>query len=499
MKGKRENVQWMILGTAFLGYLIFNGILLGYHEAWRDEANVWLMARELSPLQLFEEIRYQGHPCLWYLLLMPAAKIGLPFQTIHLVSYLIMAVVAGIFLFKAPLFTPVKVIAVFSPIFTYYYPVIARNYCLAALLMVLLAVCYTKRNKTPVLYGMLLGLLVQTDVIALAPAGMISLMWLCENVIKSVKSRSRKPLGNMLKGIWIPLVSLIFLIMQFYHVSDSTVFAIKEVNGWEFIDGLQTASERIFWGLTGRGEEFAAIWSLLFLILGIVLAVSVRDLWPMLVMVISYIFQLVFIALIYSLHTMHFIFLCFVLIWTIWILEVQKKQKNLAEKRIVRWPLIGMQLLLAVLSICAFIFWNSDEQSDNLSKAISHTYSDGIHAARYIEENLSSDEVFVSDHVPRASTVIAYLDDEYNFYYAGSGEKTTYADWSEKQKLQISLADLNAWVKSTFPDKEVYYLLVTRNSCVQQAEKLEECEILYRTQEETTKGEEYTLYRICNQ
>lgn len=187
---KRHNVDRVILTMVFLGYLIFNGILLVRHELWRDEANVWLMAKGLSPLELFSEIKYQGHPCLWYLLLMPFAKAGLPFRTISLASYLIMAVTTGLFLFKAPMRKIVKAAAVFSPIFTYYYAEIARNYCLIALLLILLALCYPKRNERCILYGLLLGLLVQSDVIILMGAGMISLMWLGENVWKGVRGKN---------------------------------------------------------------------------------------------------------------------------------------------------------------------------------------------------------------------------------------------------------------------------------------------------------------------
>ena len=86
LKEKEKNSNNTILMGVFVGYLIFNGILLIRHELWRDEANVWLMARELSPLQLFREIKYQGHPCLWYLLVMPFAKMGFPFRIIGILS-----------------------------------------------------------------------------------------------------------------------------------------------------------------------------------------------------------------------------------------------------------------------------------------------------------------------------------------------------------------------------------------------------------------------------
>ncbi len=179
---KKENSNNIILAGLFFLYLLFNGILLILHEPWRDEANVWLMARELSPFGLLREIKYQGHPCLWYFVVMPFAKIGLPFRTIGVISYLIMALTAGIFLWKTPLHVATKGFCLFSPVFTYFYPVIARNYCLIALLLVLLAWQYRERNTHTIRYGLLLGLLVQADTIAIPIAGLISAMWLTENL-----------------------------------------------------------------------------------------------------------------------------------------------------------------------------------------------------------------------------------------------------------------------------------------------------------------------------
>ena len=112
-KYKQKKIEYIFMAVVFSGYLAFNGILLLGHEQWRDEANVWLMARELSPLSLFGEIKYQGHPCLWYLLMMPFAKAGLPFETISFVSYTIMAVTAGLFLWKAPFYGPIKAAVLF--------------------------------------------------------------------------------------------------------------------------------------------------------------------------------------------------------------------------------------------------------------------------------------------------------------------------------------------------------------------------------------------------
>lgn len=174
----KHNIQ---KGLVLLLYVVFNGVLLWRHEMWRDEINVWLMGRDLSIAELFREIKYQGHPCLWYLLIMPFVRLGFPCRIMGIISLIAMTFAAGLYLHKAPFNFWIKSISLFSPIFTYYYAEIARGYCLVALLIVVLACFHPKRNDRPFVYGILLGLLVQADTIALPIAGMLSLMWLGEN------------------------------------------------------------------------------------------------------------------------------------------------------------------------------------------------------------------------------------------------------------------------------------------------------------------------------
>lgn len=492
---RREKVNQVFLGAVFLGYLVFNGILLARHELWRDEANVWLMARELSPLQLFAEIKYQGHPCLWYLLIMPFAKAGLPFRTIGFVSYFIMAVTAGLFLLKAPFYKIVKAGVLFSPIFTYYYAEIARNYCLIALFLILLAVYYPKRNEKCIVYGLLLGLLVQSDMIVLMAAGMISLMWLFENIWQCFQQKSSAPFLRVLRGIWIPLVSFFLLIAQFYHVSDSPVFGVNTLAAGELLREVRNYSYWILERLTGRGEGFCLFLFLLFTGLLAAASIWLKNAWAAVVMLAAYLFEALFSVVIYQLHIWHFIALCFVLVWTIWVLYLQKEKKGL-QKKSIEIVFAGLQVGLLILSLCMFMRWNSEEEASGLPNALHGVYSDGVYTAEYIRENISSKELIVSVNVPYASTVLAYLP-EYVFYFAGNGQAETYADWSVEQSSQIGYEQLLEWVSESFPDRSGFYLLDTGDSCLMGADALAESEILYISEQETARKEEYAIYYIA--
>lgn len=494
-KYKQKKIEYIFMAVVFLGYLAFNGILLLGHEQWRDEANVWLMARELSPLSLFGEIKYQGHPCLWYLLMMPFAKAGLPFETISFVSYTIMAVTAGLFLWKAPFYGPIKAAVLFSPAFTYYYAVVARNYCLIALFLILLAVYYPKRNEKSFLFGLLLGLLVQSDVIALMTAGAISIIWSGENLWQSLKQRSAVPFINILKGIWLPLCSLVLLIMQFYHVSDSPVFQVNSFGKGELLRETRNYSFQILERLSGWEESFCLLFFFLFLLLTLFVSLKLRNIQAVAVMAAAYLFQAFFSAMVYQLHIWHFLSLCFVFIWMLWTMYGQCAEKRVEDKGI-RAALAGLQMLLLVLSASMFLRWNAENETSSLDNALHGMYSDGAGTAGYIRENISSEELIVSVNVPRASTVLAYLP-EYEFYFAGNGQKESYANWSEEQNLEIGFEELLLWVKTNFPEKREFFILDSSDSCLTDKEnRLEECEVLYRTLQETARGEEYTVYHV---
>ena len=64
--------------------------------------------------ELFAQMSYEGHPCLWHLLLMPLAKLGLPYVSMNILSLTIMSVAAALFLWKSPLLLPMKALALFG-------------------------------------------------------------------------------------------------------------------------------------------------------------------------------------------------------------------------------------------------------------------------------------------------------------------------------------------------------------------------------------------------
>ena len=62
---------WRVGDFSVLGlWIAVTTFTLNYHEKWADEAQAWLIARDLSlPRIFFYELRYEGSPGLWHLIL----------------------------------------------------------------------------------------------------------------------------------------------------------------------------------------------------------------------------------------------------------------------------------------------------------------------------------------------------------------------------------------------------------------------------------------------
>lgn len=158
--GTREQLtRWLV----FLGYIALVVFTAAHHEMWRDEVRALSLAHEGTLRDLFGELRYEGHPAVWYLLLragyfVTGSRLVLPALS------LIVAAAAGYLLLRfAPFPWPQKILLVLGVFPLFEYSVVARNYGIGMLLILVLALLYPKRLQRPVAWGVLLALLANTS------------------------------------------------------------------------------------------------------------------------------------------------------------------------------------------------------------------------------------------------------------------------------------------------------------------------------------------------
>lgn len=202
--GGRKRLTVILLASVLACYTFGEVILALRHEPWRDESQAWLIARDASLSDLFGHVlSEEGHPALWYLLLMPFAKLGAPYQSMTVISLTVM-VVAVVVLFIADIPLWVKVVVPFTPLCIYYLPVMSRSYCLVALCRVLVISLYPARRQRPWRFAITIALAFQIHVWMFGFAGTLFLLFAID-------------LHRFKRSLWpllAPLASMVLTVME---------------------------------------------------------------------------------------------------------------------------------------------------------------------------------------------------------------------------------------------------------------------------------------------
>src|SRR6516225_3589257 len=135
---------------------------------WRDEIQAWLLARNSTSVpNLFANVKYSGHPALWYLLLMPLTRISHSPTAMQALHLLIATSTMYVFTRYSPFTTVQKLLFSFGYFPFYEYSIISRNYGLGVLLIFVFCSLFEKRYTNFLTIGLVLLLLSHTSVFAL--------------------------------------------------------------------------------------------------------------------------------------------------------------------------------------------------------------------------------------------------------------------------------------------------------------------------------------------
>lgn len=173
------------LVAAFVaGFAAITAFVAAHHEPWRDEADAWLVVRDIDLAHFFDWTRHAGTPALWYGLLAPLARAGLPYESQKWLHLIVATAAMAIFAARAPLSRLTKVLAVFSYYFAYEYSVIVRSYALAILLVFAAASLWRVRAERPLVLGVMLALLCNTNAQGFVIAAAFAIALLMERLWK---------------------------------------------------------------------------------------------------------------------------------------------------------------------------------------------------------------------------------------------------------------------------------------------------------------------------
>lgn len=192
-------------------WVLITLVRIVFHQPWYDEAHAWSIARELSFIDIIGQMKYEGHTFVWYLLLMPFAKLNLWYPYSMTVMNWLFAFLAVVLMWKrAPLNPVTKSLITFSVPFFVVYPIVARCYAIGVLMLFVLADLYKSRLKHPIIYSLCIFICANTSVMALFGAFVFGL-YFAYDLIKSAMKNDVSPKDFRLSFVILGLCAVMIL------------------------------------------------------------------------------------------------------------------------------------------------------------------------------------------------------------------------------------------------------------------------------------------------
>lgn len=392
-------------------YAVFTFVMLLHHEIWADEAQVWLVVRDLSPVGIFEHVRTEGHPLLWYLMVFPFVKI-LHFSnaifSMQLLNWLIVLAGMAVLFFKSPFNIYVKSSILLSSGFLYWFPLNARSYCLIPFLIFLLGGIYNRRKENPVIYGLLIILLANTHIIVFGFCSALAMLFAYE----SIKSRNKKAIVSAS----IVLLSLLSIVLYLFGAQNEN-FVVKDYSKTVDLAYIKAIYSKVIFYLHGFVNIFNTLLISLFLIFcGVIFFVKNKKIFFIYVFTLLYQFSIyVFVWGILSQRAyilLLVIIFCFQVIYR----EIER-------------PVIKNIITVMLVSVFLFSF---PEAIRLLKQDYLYEFSGGRKTAEFIKKNIPQDAFIVTNYPITTVSISVYLPkNKWKFYYDGYNDFYTYAAWNK--------------------------------------------------------------------
>lgn len=141
-----------------LAYTLIVGYAISHHAMWRDETQAWLIARDTPTIgALLDELRYESHPALWYLLLKLLTALTSNPVSMQVLNFGLALAAVAMILWLAPFSLLERGMLAFGYFTLFEYGVKSRSYMLACVL--LFAFCAGWRRLSPIVIAFVLALL----------------------------------------------------------------------------------------------------------------------------------------------------------------------------------------------------------------------------------------------------------------------------------------------------------------------------------------------------
>ena len=443
------------LGLVLL-FLAIGTYTISHHEMWRDEIQAWLLARDSASIfELFAHLKYEGHPGIWHLCLMPLTRITHSPVIMQVFHLLIATVTVYLFVRYAPFNRFQKFLFCFGYFVLYEYAILARNYALGLLLITIFCILFSERYRHFIAISCVLFLLSHTSVHALILTIAIGFALWCEYLYRDWLSKpfveEIAAIGNK-KSIWIGFslisIGIITSTLQLNPPPD-TGFALE----WFFFydsaflsEVLKLISDALlpipefslnFWN-KHQLETYAVFQSIqiplcCFLILCSILLLLKRP-TALLIYLMATFGLLVFFYVKYYGSMRHHGFLFITFLMTAWVYR-DSPEITTPFKSLSAFPQRLYSPFVTFIFICQFI---GGITAVTLEKR--YVFSYGKQVAEYVKTEDMQDMTMVGEIDYAASTIVGYLEKDEIYYVRGS-RFGSFIRWDDVRLPDVDILD----------------------------------------------------------
>ena len=208
-----------------IGFLAIGLIGIFNHAMWRDELNGWLIAKYSQNWgEFWGNIRYEGHPILWYLCLYGLNQLTANPVAMQLFHLALATAAMALWLYFSPFTRLQKVLFVLGYLPIYEYLVISRNYAIGLLTLFAICVLFPTRQKSYLPLAIALAILANTNayglLIAIALGLTLILEYLCRKALNL--SLSSSP-ANRILSIIIVLAGIALSVIMLMPPGDANL------------------------------------------------------------------------------------------------------------------------------------------------------------------------------------------------------------------------------------------------------------------------------------
>ena len=395
----------LILFSIWIVYSILSFLVVCYHEPGCDEANYWLVSRDVPVTELLPMLKSWSHPALWFVLIMPFAKLGFPFFTGGVVHWLLMVITAAAFLFKSPFATSFKVLFLFSYYMMFEYVAEIRDYNLTVFFLFMIAAIYPKRFENKLFFSLLVFLLFNSNIHSFGAAVGLTIAFALDSYSQNKIKETILPLSIMISGCAALTIPLFYFrdIPFNLLVNSRWLPPFDFTSAWAVLTSIQNAF--IPWS---KYEEVTT--GLLFFIFFVFLLSTFVNRKQVLIFLVAssgwlfYLFSTKNIGLL-----RHDGLLLIFIIFSLWIQQYYSAKETFVSKFISRFINYSQADRVVKLCIASCLMVSVAYGARTLQKEFKYAYAGAKETGQFIANSISAREIACYTSTYNASAVAPYI------------------------------------------------------------------------------------------